>query len=68
MTADNVGAYIAELKERVSSVTVHGSISKLRRTAQLVAPDRDFTWLTDIEKGPCTRHAAALEIRPRGHD
>jgi len=59
VTAENVDRYIAELKARVSSVTVYGSISKLRRTAQLVAPDRDFTWLTDIERD------LALVMRPR---
>ena len=59
MTVDNVDAYIAELKDRVGSVTVHGSISKLRRAAQFIAPGRDFTWLADIEKD------LALVMRPR---
>ena len=47
---DRVECYIAELQARVSSVTVHGSIYKLRRIAQLLAADRDFSWLTEIEK------------------
>ena len=55
----HIGAYIAELKDRVSSVTVYGSISKLRRAAQFIAPGRDFTWLADIEKD------LALVMRPR---
>ena len=38
VTVENVNAYIAELKDRVSSVTVHGSICKLRRAAQLHCP------------------------------
>ena len=59
VTLDNVDAYIAELKDRVSSVTVYGSISKLRRAAQFIAPGRDFTWLADIEKD------LALVMRPR---
>src|SRR5262252_3841653 len=47
---DRVDRYIAELTARVGSVTLHGSIYKLRRMAQLLAGDRDFTWLTEIEK------------------
>jgi site-specific recombinase XerD len=59
VTAENVDAYIAELKERVSSVTVYGSVSKLRRVAQLMAPDCDFTWLSDLERD------LQLVMRPR---
>jgi site-specific recombinase XerD len=50
ITLDNVEAYMAELKRRVSSVTVYGSIQKLRRFVQLVAPHRDLDWLMDIER------------------
>jgi hypothetical protein len=50
ITPDNVEAYVAELKGRVSSVTVYGSIQKLRRFVQLVAPHRDLDWLIDIER------------------
>jgi site-specific recombinase XerD len=59
VTADNAEAYIAELKHRVSSVTVHGSISKLRRAAKYMSPGRDFTWLAEIGKD------LALVARPR---
>ena len=59
MTLENVDAYIAELKDRVGSVTVHGSICKLRRAAQYIAPGRDFAWLAEIGKD------LALEMRPR---
>ena len=59
VTAENVDAYIAELKARVSSVTVYGSICKLRRAAQYIAPGRDFTWLAEIGKD------LALVMRPR---
>jgi integrase len=59
VTVDHVEAYIAELKDRVSSVTVYGSVSKLRRVAQLMAPGRDFTWLVDMERD------LALVMRPR---
>jgi hypothetical protein len=45
-----VGAYILELRARVSSVTLYGSIYKLRRTAELLAPAVDFTWLREIEQ------------------
>jgi hypothetical protein len=50
VTPDRVERYIVELKERGGSVTVHGSIYKLRRMAELLAPSRDYTWLTEIEK------------------
>lgn len=59
VTPANVEAYIAELKARVGSVTVHGSIYKLRRVSELIAAARDFTWLSEIEKD------LALEMRPR---
>jgi integrase len=59
VTPSNVEIYIAELKERVGSVTVYGSIHKLRRAAQLIAPNRDFAWLAEIEKD------LALVMQPR---
>ena len=59
VTPDRVDRFIAELQARVSSVTVYGSIYKLRRMAQLLAPGRDFTWLTEIEKD------LALVMQPR---
>ena len=59
VTPENVDAYLAELKGRVGSMTVHGSICKLRRAAQYIAPGRDFTWLAEIGKD------LALVARPR---
>jgi integrase len=59
VTPERVDHFIAELQARVSSVTVYGSIYKLRRMAQLLAPGRDFTWLTEIEKD------LALVMQPR---
>jgi integrase len=59
VAVDNVVAYVAELKNRVSSVTVYGSISKLRRASQLIDPKGHFAWLVEIEKD------LALEMRPR---
>jgi integrase len=59
VTSDNVEAYVAELKARVRSVTVYGSIQKLRRFAQLVAPDRELDWLVDIKR------QLFSEMRPR---
>ena len=50
VTPDRVDGFLAELTARVGSVTVYGSIRKLRRTAQLLAPGRDFSWLSEIEK------------------
>ncbi len=59
VTPENVAGYLDELQKRVSSVTVYGSIYKLRRASQLLDPRRDFRWLTEIEKD------LALVIRPR---
>jgi site-specific recombinase XerD len=50
VTPENVQAYLAELQARVSSVTVYGSIYKLRRAAELIAQGFDFGWLAEIEK------------------
>jgi integrase len=59
VTPDKVEAYLAELKGRVSSVTVHGSICKLRRAAKYIAPGRDLTWLLEVAKD------LAMVMRPR---
>jgi site-specific recombinase XerD len=59
VTPENVEAYIAELKQRVGSVTLYGSIYKLRRASQLIAPSLDFAWLAELEKD------LALVMRPR---
>jgi integrase len=56
---ENVNRYVAELKERVGSVTTHGSIYKLRRAGQLLDPRGDFGWLIELEKD------LALVMRPR---
>src|SRR6267142_1073304 len=50
VTPENVAAYLQELTARVGSVTVQGSIYKLRRACELIDPTRDLSWLTDIEK------------------
>ena len=49
VTSEYVHPYIAELRKRVSSVTLHGSIAKLRRMAELLKPEADFDWLSEIE-------------------
>ncbi len=59
VTPNRVESFLAELKARVSSVTAYGSVYKLRRMAQLLAPSRDFTWLVEIEKD------LALVMQPR---
>jgi site-specific recombinase XerD len=50
VTPENVEGYVDELKSRVSSVTVYGSIQKLRRFVQLIAPRSDLGWLIEIER------------------
>ena len=59
VTSENVAGWVAELKGRVSSVTVYGSIQKLRRFTQLIVPERDLGWLIEIERQLCS------ERRPR---
>jgi integrase len=50
VTVANVEAYVTELNDRVRSVTVYNCISMLRRTARVLAPGIDFSWLAEIEK------------------
>ncbi len=59
VTPENVDTYLEELTARVGSVTVQGSICKLRRACELVDPTCDMSWLADIEKD------LALVMRPR---
>ena len=59
VTPENVDTYLEELTVRVGSVTVQGSICKLRRACELVDPTCDMSWLADIEKD------LALVMRPR---
>src|SRR5690348_16011480 len=50
VSPENVERYATELKSRVSSVTVYGSVQKLRRFTQLIAPEHDLSWLIEIER------------------
>ena len=50
VTPQNVEAYMAEFEGKISSVTAWNCIYKLRRAAQLIAPQTDFGWLIEIEK------------------
>src|ERR1700681_1185215 len=56
---ENVDAYLEELTARVGSVTVQGSIYKLRRACELIDPARDLSWLAHVQKD------LALVMRPR---
>jgi len=59
VTPANVDAYLKELMPRVRSVSVQTYIYCIRRTANLLAPANDFSWLTEIEKD------LALVMEPR---
>jgi integrase len=61
VTPARVDGFLAELQARVRSVTVHGSIYKLRRMAQVLDPTRDFSWLVEIENDL----AAAMQPQPK---
>jgi hypothetical protein len=50
VTSENVESFLVELRGRVSSVTQYGSIGKLGRAAELLAPDLELSWLREIEK------------------
>jgi integrase len=50
VTVSSVKAYVAELKARVTSVTIWNCIYKLRRAAELLNPSLDFSWLAEIER------------------
>jgi len=50
VTSDKVEAYLADLKGRVASTTMHDSISTLRLVARIIAPGDDFRWLSEIER------------------
>jgi site-specific recombinase XerD len=59
VTPSNVEPYITELNGRVRSVTVWNCIYKLRRTAELLTPGIDYSWLAEIQKD------LALAMEPR---
>jgi integrase/recombinase XerD len=59
VTPGNVESYLADLKARVSSVTIYNCISKLRRVAKVIAPEANFGWLSEIEND------LALTMQPR---
>lgn len=59
VTLPNVEAYVANLVLRVRSVTVFNCVYKLRRAAELVAPNTDFAWLAEVERD------LALVMQPR---
>jgi site-specific recombinase XerD len=50
VTPDNVDAYLADLKRRMTSTTVHVSICRLRRAARYMAPGLHLDWLAEIAK------------------
>ena len=49
VTTNRTADYIALLKSGLKSVTAERTIHKLRRVAQLLAPQRDWEWLKDAE-------------------
>lgn len=50
VTAAHVESFLAELARRVGSVTLYETTFKLRRVSELLDPNADLTWLTEIEK------------------
>ena len=50
VTAAKVDPYLAEIKTRMSAMTVHARTCRLRRAGRYINPDRDFSWLLEIAK------------------
>jgi len=50
VTLENVEAYLAEAKARMSSTTVHVSICCLRRAARYMVPGLELDWLAELAK------------------
>ncbi len=50
VTPENVDAYLAEVRARLSSTTVHVAICCLRRIARYMVPELDLDWLNEIAK------------------
>jgi len=50
VTPEHVHAFMTELQQRVHSVTVYGSIYKLRRATEIIAPDHNVSWLNELAK------------------
>ena len=49
VTPENIKAYLDDVSPRVRSVTAWNHIYKVRRAAQLIAPDKNFSWLQELE-------------------
>ncbi|MXN63869.1 site-specific integrase [Stappia sp. GBMRC 2046] len=66
---DILDPFLEELRARVSSVTCHGTIYKIRRFAVILAPTTDFGWLReierdlDLEKVPHPKHDRIVNAR-----
>lgn len=59
VTRPIVNKFIEDLQPRVSSVTLAQTIYKIRRFANLIAPETDLEWLREIERD------LAFEMKPR---
>jgi hypothetical protein len=50
ITPDQVNRFIKRVKPEWSSVTLAQSIHKLRRMSELLSPQTDFKWLSELER------------------
>ena len=50
VTPENVDAYLAEAKARMSSTTVHVAMCCLRRAARYMIPGLEWGWLNEVAK------------------
>lgn len=59
-----IGAYLEFVDDRVASVTRAGSVQKILKVAEWIAPDRDWSWLRRIANRLAPR-AVPKNKRPR---
>ena len=59
VTPDIINGFVQELQERVGSVTQLTYVTRIGRVASMLAPDRDLSWLREIEAD------LRYEARPR---
>jgi hypothetical protein len=64
VTPKNIKLYLDDLSSRVQSVTAWNSISMVRKAAQFIAPNIDFSWLREIENGSLCSNRASRRSGP----
>ncbi len=61
VTPDHIERFLEELRSRIGSVTLAGTIYKVRRASELLAPERDFACSGVSRLRSCPGDAAPLK-------